>query len=73
MFYGIDNLIILPVWAAGEKEIEIDFKRLFKRYNPIFAQNLQEAKNIANLTSGLVIGFGAGDITYQIRKLAKAL
>ena len=70
-FKGIDNLIILPVWAAGEKEIQIDFQKLFHKYNPIFAKNLQEAKNIANLSTGLVIGFGAGDVTYQIRNLAK--
>ena len=70
-FEGIDNLIILPVWAAGEKEVIIDFKNKFKKYHPIFAKNLQEAKQMLQLNLGLVIGFGAGDITYQIRDLSR--
>ncbi len=76
-FAGIDRLIILPVWSAGEKEIEIDFENKFKKYRPIFAQNLKKEKNSLNLifdkkilkklNQGLIIGFGAGDITYQLR------
>ena len=38
-FAGVDRLIILPVWSAGEEKIEIDFKNEFKKYNPIFAKN----------------------------------
>jgi UDP-N-acetylmuramate--alanine ligase len=67
-FKGVDKLIILPVWSAGEKEVELDFKTLFKRYNPLMAESFKEAKKMTDLSSGLVIGFGAGDITYQLRE-----
>ena len=76
-FAGVNRLVILPVWSAGEKKIEIDFEEKFKKYHPIFAQNLKKQKNSIDLISnnknikkieqGLVIGFGAGDITYQLR------
>jgi len=58
-FEGVQELIILPVWSAGESLREINFKEKFKRYN------LKE--NLKTLDKGLIIGFGAGDITYQIR------
>jgi len=67
-FKGVDKLIILPVWSAGEKEIELNFKEKFKKYNPIICEDFQSAKKITKLKSGLVIGFGAGDITYQLRE-----
>ncbi len=76
-FAGVDRLIILPVWSAGEKEIKIDFENKFKKYQPIFAQNLKKEeksldiifnkKILKRLNQGLIIGFGAGDITYQLR------
>ena len=77
-FEGVDELIILPVWSAGEKKIEIDFKKHFSRYNPIFAKRVKsKSKNIMlidendniikSYDKGLIIGFGAGDITYQLR------
>jgi UDP-N-acetylmuramate--alanine ligase len=77
-FNEADELVILPVWEAGEKPIDIDFKGLFAKHNPIFASRLKadsnnimlidENKNIIkNINEGLVIGFGAGDITYQLR------
>jgi UDP-N-acetylmuramate--alanine ligase len=76
-FDGVDELVILPVWSAGEERREIDFKKHFKRYNPIFADRVQrdgdnimlikDNKVIKNINKGLVIGFGAGDITYQLR------
>ena len=71
-FEGVDELIILPVWSAGEEKRDIDFKTLFKRYNPIFANNIitKDKEIIINdktYNKGLVIGFGAGDITYQLR------
>jgi len=76
-FEGVDRLIILPVWSVGEKKIEIDFKEKFKRYEPIFATKLKRNSKtldlisdetvLKELDSGLVIGFGAGDITYQLR------
>ncbi len=76
-FSDVHRLIILPVWSAGEEEIEIDFQKEFKKYDPIFAQNIkkeersldiiQDKKVLKSLDEGLVIGFGAGDITYQLR------
>jgi UDP-N-acetylmuramate--alanine ligase len=77
-FERVDELIILPVWSAGEEEREIDFENLFKKYNPIFADRIKTStkkvelirnkKIIKNFEKGLIIGFGAGDITYQLRK-----
>ncbi len=76
-FKDVDRLIILPVWSVGEEKIDIDFEKEFKRYNPIFAQSLKKQKKSINIISdtkvlkklnkGLIIGFGAGDITYQLR------
>ena len=76
-FKGCDRLIILPVWKAGEKHIEIDFPTLFSSYSPTFASHIKqidgkihlyEEENLLEvLDSGLIIGFGAGDITYQLR------
>jgi UDP-N-acetylmuramate--alanine ligase len=77
-FNGIDKLIILPVWSAGEKEVDIDFKNEFAKYNPIFADSIyrdkdkiyliKDSKKIDSLDKDLIISFGAGDITYQIRQ-----
>lgn len=76
-FEGVDELVILPVWAASEKGRFIDFEKHFGAYNLRMADYLKrdgEALNICRhdevietLESGIVIGFGAGDITYQIR------
>jgi UDP-N-acetylmuramate--alanine ligase len=71
-FDGVDKLVILPVWSAGEEKRDIDFVNLFKRYNPIFADKITTTDkkiiiNNKNYDKGLVIGFGAGDITYQLR------
>jgi UDP-N-acetylmuramate--alanine ligase len=76
-FRGSDSLIILPVWAAGENKIDIDFKRKFSSYNLTFAdrvspnQNgldiIQNDKIISSVNDGVIVGFGAGDITYQLR------
>lgn len=76
-FEGADELVILPVWAASEKERFIDFEKHFGGYNLRMADYLKrdgDAVNICwhnevieTLASGIVIGFGAGDITYQIR------
>ncbi|QOY55519.1 UDP-N-acetylmuramate--L-alanine ligase [Candidatus Sulfurimonas marisnigri] len=76
-FEGAEELIILPVWSAGEATREIDFKEKFKRYNLTMADNITRANNtitimkdkeaLKTLDKGLIIGFGAGDITYQIR------
>ncbi len=76
-FAGIDELIILPVFTAGEKEQFIDFEKHFGQYHPLFADKvtrekgglkiLKGAQTIEELHSGLIIGLGAGDITYQLR------
>ena len=76
-FVGIDELVILPVYNVGEKEQFIDFERHFQKYNPRFAdavsrkgaavELLKDRKEIGSLHEGLIIGLGAGDITYQLR------
>ena len=76
-FEGAAELIILPVWSAGEAPRDIDFKEKFKNYNLTMADNITRANNtitvvkdkedLMTLDRGLIIGFGAGDITYQIR------
>lgn len=76
-FEGAQELIILPVWSAGEASREIDFKEKFKRYNLTIADNITRANNtitiikdkeaLKTIDRGLIIGFGAGDLTYQIR------
>lgn len=76
-FKDAGELIILPVWRAGEEPREVDFATLFARYNPILATRLQRNGNtlevykddtlLTTLAQGIVIGFGAGDITYQLR------
>lgn len=79
-FEGAQELVILPVWSAGESPKDIDFKEKFKKYNLTMADKITRAnntitvvkddKNIEVLDKGLIIGFGAGDITYQIRGTA---
>ena len=79
-FDGADELIILPVWAASEAPRDIDFKNNFKAYNLTMADTItrannhitvvKDAQNLQVLDKGLIIGFGAGDITYQIRGIA---
>ncbi len=76
-FDGVDELVILPVWSAGEEKIDIDFKNKFSQYNLIIADYVTTSNSIVQLykdkncikeyKDGLVIAFGAGDITYQIR------
>ena len=79
-FDGAEELIILPVWSAGEAPRDIDFKEKFKEYNLTMADKIVRANNTITvikdekdlevLDKGLIIGFGAGDITYQIRGTA---
>ncbi|MCK9491075.1 MAG: UDP-N-acetylmuramate--L-alanine ligase [Sulfurimonas sp.] len=79
-FEGVAELIILPVWSAGEAPRDIDFKEKFKGYNLTMADTITRANNnisvikdketLKTLDKGLIIGFGAGDITYQIRGTA---
>jgi UDP-N-acetylmuramate--alanine ligase len=72
-FDGVSKLVILPVWKAGEEHIEIDFKNLFSKYDLEFTDRVEaengkvKFSNGNELKKGLIIGFGAGDITYQLR------
>ncbi len=78
-FKRCDELVILPIWTvAGEKEILIDFEKEFESYNPIFADSvragdctielIKDGKIIKSYDKGLIVGVGAGDITYQLRQ-----
>lgn len=77
-FRRCDELVILPIWTvAGEQKIEIDFEKEFEYYNPIFADSLKTSKGkielikdgkiIHEYSEGIILGVGAGDITYQLR------
>jgi len=77
-FKGCDELIILPVFAAGEEKMAINFEKEFSNYEPIFADKvigkenslevLKDGKIVKTYNKGIIIGVGAGDITYQLRK-----
>lgn len=79
-FEEADRLVILPVWSVGEAYIDINFEKEFRKYNPTFARSLKKNINslelihqdetTEELNSGLIIGFGAGDITYQLRGIS---
>ena len=76
-FEGADELVILPIWSAGEIEIDIDLKGAFSRYRLLMADGVtkedgvikvfKDGHDICQYSSGLIVAFGAGDITYQIR------
>ncbi len=76
-FEGCDELIILPVWTVNEPILEIDFVHEFASYNPIFADSVKRYGDvlevwkdehiIMTIKDGIVLGVGAGDITYQLR------
>lgn len=76
-FEGVDRLVILPVWAAGETPRPIDFDKKFARYDLRLADRVVRrdcglevvvhGKTEEIFDRGLLIGFGAGDITYQLR------
>ncbi len=76
-FEGVDELVILPIWAAGEIEIPIDLKGAFSRYDPLMAESvtrkdgvvqvIKEGHVVREFSEGIITAFGAGDITYQIR------
>ncbi|MBK1971657.1 UDP-N-acetylmuramate--L-alanine ligase [Campylobacter sp. TTU_617] len=71
-FKDVDELIILPVYAAGEEKIEIDLKKHFD--NALFVDDIKrEGKFLVTdkgrvLDKGLIIGFGAGDISNKLRQ-----
>ncbi|HHH51731.1 MAG TPA: UDP-N-acetylmuramate--L-alanine ligase, partial [Campylobacterales bacterium] len=76
-FDGADELVILPIWSAGELEVDIDLKGAFSRYKLHMAdsitrkdgivQVIKDGNIITEYHEGLITAFGAGDITYQIR------
>lgn len=76
-FSGIDRLVILPVYAVGEAKKEINFSKLFAKYQPTFADFVKREGDslvlycngveIDRIESGIAVGFNAGDLTYQLR------
>jgi UDP-N-acetylmuramate--alanine ligase len=76
-FEGVDELVILPIWSAGELAVDIDLKGAFSRYKLLMADSvtkedciikvIKDGHIIREYSEGLVTSFGAGDITYQIR------
>jgi len=76
-FKGCDELIILPVWSVAEEIKEIDFAKEFANYNTTFCTRLstqngeielyENDKIVRTIKDGIVLGVGAGDITYQLR------
>jgi UDP-N-acetylmuramate--alanine ligase len=76
-FKGCDELIILPVWTVAEEIKDIDFAKEFSNYNTTLCDKITTIKGkidlikdnntIRSITKGIVVGVGAGDITYQIR------
>jgi UDP-N-acetylmuramate--alanine ligase len=76
-FEGCDELVILPVWAASEEPRPIDFTGRFGHYNLTMSDKLHRAGDTIESIIGdavvqtydrdLIVGFGAGDLTYQLR------
>lgn len=76
-FKGCDELIILPVWTVAEEIKEIDFTKEFTNYNTTLCTKIRTTQGkielldndtvIRTIDNGIVLGVGAGDITYQLR------
>ena len=76
-FDGVDELVLLPIWSAGEIEVDIDLKGAFSRYKLLMADSVTKEDSVVKVykdghiireySGGLIVAFGAGDITYQIR------
>ncbi len=76
-FEGADELVILPIWSAGEIEVDIDLKGAFNRYKLLMADRVTREDSVIKVirdnhiireySKDLIVAFGAGDITYQIR------
>ncbi len=76
-FEGVDELTILPIWSAGELEVDIDLKGAFSRYKLHMADRVTRKDGVVHIIQNnniiqeyredLITAFGAGDITYQIR------
>ncbi|MPV78301.1 UDP-N-acetylmuramate--L-alanine ligase [Campylobacter hepaticus] len=71
-FEDIDQLVILPVYAAGEQVIDLDLKKIFTK--ALFVEDIKrEGKFLVAskgevFEEGLIIGFGAGDISNKLRQ-----
>lgn len=78
-FKECDDLVILPVYSAGESDNGISLKDEFSHLNPLFANSVKRVDNHIEfsdiydvkhiLNEGIVVGFGAGDISNQLRKI----
>ena len=76
-FKGCDKLIILPVWTVAEEVKHINFEKEFEHYNLVLADKIKAKQGKVNLIrndeviecidTGVILGVGAGDITYQLR------
>ena len=80
-FRGVDELIILPVYSAGEEpnglDLVAEFSAIDGASSVIFANKIERNGDFIEfsdnfgvrhaLKDGLVIGFGAGDISAQMR------
>jgi len=76
-FKGCDKLIILPVWTVAEEVKHINFEKEFEHYNLVLADKIKAKDGkldlirndevIETIDSGIILGVGAGDITYQLR------
>ena len=76
-FKGCDELIILPVWTVAEEIKEIDFTKEFTNYNTTLCTKIRTTQGkielldndtvVRTIDNGIVLGVGAGDITYQLR------
>ncbi|MGH2327838.1 UDP-N-acetylmuramate--L-alanine ligase [Campylobacter taeniopygiae] len=71
-FDVVDELVILPVYVAGEEKVEIDLKKYFPK--ALFVEDIKrEGKFLVSdkgrvFDKGLIIGFGAGDISNKLRQ-----
>ena len=76
-FKGCDKLIILPVWTVAEEVKHINFEKEFEHYNLVLADKIKAEDGkldlvrndevVESIDFGIVLGVGAGDITYQLR------
>lgn len=76
-FAGVDRLVILPVYNVGESPRDVDLPKLFEKYKPIFADRIRRVDDgvilikkgarVGHLNNGIIVGFNAGDLTYQLR------
>ena len=76
-FKGCFELIILPIWRVSEEIQKIDLESEFSHYNTTLCNRLNtldgkiellnnENQVIKVIDKGIVVGVGAGDITYQL-------